>query len=461
MRLSTAVLLARPAGGAERARFTLVAGSVAIAGALLLAGSRIARLGMDTDSGYTCNGVCPEPMGSDLAPYVSQAGLRPGVVLGALLLTVPILALALQALRVGSLARERRMSSLRLAGGAPGDVRRVAGLEAGAAASTGAVLAGPAYILLWVLLGVLPASGLKLVPAPNLVDLLLWPVVVLAAVLVGGFSGAVLQGAVVADPLGVRRRRPPRQPGRANWTAMGVGLALLGAGAALLPQEHSGEFVEFAVVLAGLLLVAFSLGPRLVRRRGRRLQRRGSPVDLLAGSRLAADPTAAGRVAAVLVVCGLALGIEAVLVTDLVVGPNHYSDFGFYLTGYGLATAGVVIAITVSVLTLLVGTADQLLDARMPLASLVAMGVDEVTLQAVLRRQQSAVAVPAAALGAVAGGAIVTYLIDPIRLALAALPTLAAAVVAAGAVLLVTRLSARLLRSRLRDATDPENLRVA
>ncbi len=461
MRLSSVALLARSAAGADRARFALVSGSVTVAGALLLAGARIARLGIDSDGGDTCNGHCGERPGSDLAPYVSQAGLRPGVVLGALLLTVPVLALAVQALRVGTLARERRMSSLRLAGGTPGDVRRVAGLEAASAAATGAVAAGPAYVVLWVLLGLLPASGLKLLPAPDVVDLLLWAVAVLAGVLLGACSGAVLQGAVVADPLGVRGRRASPQPGWANLAAMGVGLALLGTAAVVFPQGHRGEFVEFAVLLAGLLLLAFSIGPRLVRRRGRRLARRGPAIDLLAGSRLAADPNAAGRVAAVLVVCGLALGVEAVMVTDLVAGRDHYSDLGFYLTGYALATVGVVIAIAVAVLTLLVGAADQLLDARRPLASLVAMGVDVIALQAVLRRQQSAAAVPAAALGAVLGGAMVTYLANPGQLAVAALPTLAAALLASAAVLLATRLSTTLLRSRLREATDPAHLRVA
>ena len=55
-----------------------------------------------------------------------------------------------------------------------------------------------------------------------------------------------------------------------------------------------------------------------------------------------------------------------------------------------MAGVGVLLAVVIAVLTLLVGAADQLLDARRPLASLAALGVDRATLERVLRRQQSA-----------------------------------------------------------------------
>ena len=74
-----------------------------------------------------------------------------------LLLTVPVFALAVQALRVGSVARDRRMASLRLAGATPSDVRVIAAAEAGGAALAGGLLAGPAYLLLWILAGVAAA----------------------------------------------------------------------------------------------------------------------------------------------------------------------------------------------------------------------------------------------------------------------------------------------------------------
>src|SRR5688500_4081447 len=95
-----AVLLARPASRADRLRVLLVAGAVAAAGGLLLAALRILRFGG----------------GRGYATYVRESGLRPGVVLGAALLAVPVLTFAAQALRVGAADQARRMSALRLAG---------------------------------------------------------------------------------------------------------------------------------------------------------------------------------------------------------------------------------------------------------------------------------------------------------------------------------------------------------
>lgn len=302
--------------------------------------------------------------------------------------------------------------------------------------------------------------GLRLVPTPAALDLVAWAGVLLLASVGGAAAGAVVQGRVVAEPLGVRRRSGPRQPGRANLLGLLGGLAMVVGGVAWLDRAGSGEFLLIAAVLAGLLLMAFMVGPRLVRRRGRSLQRRGTAVDLLAGGRLRAEPQAPGRVAAVLVICGLALGVEAVQVTHLLTTDGNY-DLGFFLTGFGIAAVGVLVAIVVAVLTLLVGAADQLLDARRPLASLFALGVDEGTLARVLRRQQSAASVPAVALGALVGGAGSSYLAQEGNLAGAVLASIGVAMVAGAAVGLVTRFAARLLRARLRSTLDPENLRVA
>lgn len=134
----------------------------------------------------------------------------------------------------------------------------------------------------------------------------------------------------------------------------------------------------------------------------------------------------------------------------------------------------MLVAAAVAVLTLLVGTGDHLLDARRPLASLAALGVEESTLAQVLRRQVTAVAIPAVVCGVVIGGLTAAVLAGwndgatPGRvragghaLVAAALPTAAAAVLAAAAMWLAARFAARLLRPRLREAIDPENLRVA
>ena len=147
MKAATAVRLATPTSGADRGRFALIAGATAAAGALLVAALHILRL-------PTFDPGSPGEANADLANYVTEGGLRGGVVIATLLLTVPVFALAVQALRVGSVARDRRMASLRLAGATPGDVRRIAAAEAGGAALAGGLLAGPAYVLLWIVAGV-------------------------------------------------------------------------------------------------------------------------------------------------------------------------------------------------------------------------------------------------------------------------------------------------------------------
>ena len=457
MKLATTAMLATPSAGADRSRSLLVVTSTALAGALLIAAARIARWGIDRSSDVP--DVATGDRFGGLAPYLTDSGLRPGVVLGAVLLTVPVLALAVQALRVGSLARERRMSSLRLAGATPGDARRVAAAEAGGGAFVGGLLAGPAYVVLWVLLGVLPSSGLRMMPTPSGLDLLAWLVVAVVAALAGGIAGAVVQGRVITDPLGVRRRGSVSRAGRGNLVTLVSGLLLIGLGVYAFRNPSNAGFAAIVVLIAGLLLLAFSVAPRLVRLRGQRLARRGPARDLLAGARLAADPVAAGRVAAVLMICGLALGIEASMVAGLLGENRSADDLSFYLTGFAMAALGVLVAVVVTILTLLVGAADQLLDARRPLASLGALGVDATTLERVLRRQQSATAVPAAVLGALIGGAFGLFLEGNMGVALTA--ALLAAAALGLAVALITRLAARLLRTKLLEALDPENLRVA
>jgi hypothetical protein len=466
MRLSGALLLARPASPADRTRSLLVAVSTGVAGALLVAAARIARLQLDTDGSSFGFGFTPRTGSEGLAPYVSQAGLRPGVVLGVLLLAVPVLALAVQALRTGSVARDRKLSSVRLAGATPGEVRRIAAVEAAGAALVGGLLAGPAYLLLYVLLGALPTAGHRLLPSPDGIDLLAWLAVVVLALLAGLLAGGLVARRVVVDPLGVRRRTRDVPPGKVALAVTLLAAAGLVTGVIAMAVGPAHWWFPIGLILVSLLVMVFAGAPAAVTALGRRRARRAGAVDLLAGLRVAAAPRSNGRVAAVLLVCGVAFGVQAVLVGDLLRSHNLGDDRSFYLGGHALAAAGVVVALVVAVVTLLVGMSDALLEARRPLAALRALGVQESELEESLRAQSSTGTVPAVVVGTVLGAVGITTLIAgdeawSHEAARAALPVAVTALVGALLVRLLVRGSARLLRGSLRAATDPENLRVA
>jgi hypothetical protein len=199
----------------------------------------------------------------------------------------------------------------------------------------------------------------------------------------------------------------------------------------------------------------------------RGLERRPSAERLLAARRLRAEPHGAGRVAGVLIVCGVAFSVEALLIYQALADPYSEDPDNFYVTGYSLAAKVMLAGCAVTVVTLLLGTADGLLAARRPLAALNVFGVDERTLLRVLTRQLLATAVPAVVLGALFGGATLIALIsavNPEALPAAGFALLiggAAALIVGTVLALVTVLAVRLLRPLVRAAIDPRNLRAA
>jgi hypothetical protein len=353
-----------------------------------------------------------------------------------------------------------------LAGATPGEVRRIAAVEAAGAALVGGLLAGPAYLLLYVLLGALPTAGHRLLPSPDGIDLLAWLAVVVLALLAGLLAGGLVARRVVVDPLGVRRRTRDVPPGKVALAVTLLAAAGLATGVIAMAVGPAHWWFPIGLILVSLLVMVFAGAPAAVTALGRRRARRAGAVDLLAGLRVAAAPRSNGRVAAVLLVCGVAFGVQAVLVGDLLRSHNLGDDRSFYLGGHALAAAGVVVALVVAVVTLLVGMSDALLEARRPLAALRALGVQESELEESLRAQSSTGTVPAVVVGTVLGAVGITTLIAgdeawSHEAARAALPVAVTALVGALLVRLLVRGSARLLRGSLRAATDPENLRVA
>lgn len=461
---------------AEARRTRLLTGAVAGAGAFLIGAAAIAAVRGDSD-GYTgyagADGeLVPRPGIGDLAglaPYVSQAGLRPGVVLGAVLLVVPFAALAVQVVRLGSAARERRLSAIRLAGATAADLRRIAAAEGARPGLRGALLAGPAYLLLWLLLGVLTPAGSRLLPPPGPVVPVAWAVLV--PVLTGTLALAAMRAVRAArvDPLGGSRRvvRPLTRAGLVLPALLG-GAVLAVVGWILLPRDDSVPRWVFWLLPGLLVAAAVCAGPALVTLAGRLHARRGRVDSVLAGRRLLADPRTPGRVAGVLLAVGLATGIAVggigTLLDQFVVeGGSYGGDLMFYLGGYLAALAGIGFALVVAALSLTVGAAEQLLDARRPTAVLIALGMTPAEVTVLLRRQLAAAAVAPALVGSAVGWLLWWALTAQGGGALAftfgALP--AALLLAGVAASLGARLVARLLRAPLAEACSVESLRAA
>lgn len=420
----------------ERARQRLLTGAVALAASLLLASGRIARIGEfraipapDDDA------FVPPP----LAPFVAQPGLRFGVVLGGLLVVVLVLVFALQVLRLGSSARRRRLSALRLAGATPAEIRRVAALRAARAGVIGGLLAGPGYLLLWLLLGILPPSGYRLLPAPIISDLGVWALVVLLMTVAVAGSGAMT---------GHRPRCRPALASRLVAGALWVGLL---AAAAVLSVFSAGAAAW--IVMLGLLV---ALGVPATRFVARRMAGTGRLVELLAASRLRAAPRTAGLLTGTLALGGFAIGAQAGVVGDTI----QRDDAAFYVAGVGLAATATFSAIAVTLLALLVGAADRILDERRAQAALCALGADPSIHRRVLRRQLTAASAPAAAAGAVTSG----LFLGSLGVILNGVPTMTAGVLAAPlAAAVVWGLAwaaVQMLSPLLSGASDPENLRA-
>jgi hypothetical protein len=460
MTAATALRLARPAAAADRGRFGLVAAATAAAGTLLLALAHILRLPAEDAAGTNA------AVDDALARYVTEAGLRPGVAITAVLLMVPVIAFTLQALRIGSVARDRRMASLRLAGATPREVRVIAAAEAAGAAAAGALVAGPAFLALWILLGVLPPAGARLLATPAIGDAAAWAALLPLAALAGAAAGAAVHGRVLVEPLSVRHRAAPPPPGPGGTAALLAGLALPIGGLAGAQPGAAGE-APLALAIAGLVMAGLGAVPRLVLAGARLLARRPGADALLASRRLRADPRSAGGVAGVLFACVVTLGVEGSLLASQVQADGFSDDAAFYLGGFGLAALAVLVAAGVTLLALLVGAADGLLDARRPLAALSVLGVDEDLLVRALARQLTATAIPAVLAGAfVAGpGLLVLLAATGEGLAVAAIVPLVAgglAALAAGLLIVaLARQSARALRPLVRTAIDPGNLRAA
>jgi hypothetical protein len=347
---------------------------------------------------------------------VEDPGVRGGTTFGTVLLTVPILLLLHQAVRLGTATRERRLAALRVAGATPGQVRLLGALEVGIPSFVGGVLGLLVYGLLRLLFGgtsyaqagAMPFAQQQLRLVPTTVAPAWWQVllVVLAVTVLGVAVGALASRGLVVTPLGVTRRQrtaPPRP-----W---GFLLLVLAAAIAPLAVRNPSWSTVVGMACVALAVVGIaSLAPWVTYRVGHRLTRRArSATMLLAASRMVADPRPLGRAAAAVGAIGLVSGGSGALVADLLVTNNVES---FYVVSMLIVFASLLVALAVVAWTLAVHTVESLLERKRSTAALVAGGASLRDLERAQRTECALAAVPLAALGVVLGTAALVFAID-------------------------------------------------
>ncbi|MEV6284102.1 FtsX-like permease family protein [Kribbella sp. NPDC051770] len=441
--LSTTLHLARTRTPADRSRVRLATVALAFSGALVLNAIHVMGMGPgDLDSGVYSN-------------YIAEVGLRSG--LGAILIVLAVLSggLAAQALRIGTAAREQRISALRLAGASKSQVRRLSVADAGLVGLAGGLLAGPMYMLLTGVFSQLPRMA-RLFPGLGAWDFLAWLFIVGLLTL-----GGVLLGFVLHRDQPRASDQPDIAPDRV-WPVVGLGLAVAGA-----TLTYAIGYFGAAATVIGLGMLWWSGSAGVSRVVGRRLMQSGDPVKLLTGARLVADARPAARMGTLLFCCGFLVGAMLSSLLGVMHDRPDWQDQQFFITGFGLSMVGVLLIAVIALAAFTVGMADQLVNQRRQLASLTALGVGDRLLRRVIHRELMTTAAPTLCAGLVAG--VLTGLwrlignpddesssLGTTLIAVLALLVLGWAVATAGAAL-----AGFLLRNQLRDALDPENLRAA
>lgn len=399
-----------------------------------------------------------------LFDLVAEPGLRAGTAFATALMTVPVLLLLYQGVRLGTAAREHRFAALRIAGATPNEVRRLGAIEVGLPALAGGLGGIVVYSVLRVLLGgtvtdtagsygvVAGDSGPALVPTSVSPD---WWQVLLVAAAVGGLGAIIgwrVSSRVVLSPLGVTRREqatPPRP-----WGLLPLALAPL----ALLGVASDTTSTVAGIAAVGLAVLGMvSLSPWAAYRIGRLAESRAtSPAMLLAARRLITEPRPAGRAAASIGGIGLVAGGTAGLVADLLGQPGPVDSF--YTSSIGLVAVALTLALVPAAGSLAVHSAESLLDRRRSTASLTAAGTPFDVLEKAQRHEAALVALPMAVIGVLVGSLAVGAI--GVRDYTGLLVILANSVLVLGLIWLAVQVATRAVRPWLTRAVAAENLRT-
>ena len=430
------------AGGRHRA--ALVVATTAVTSGLLLVALSIVRLWEVGGRGYAD--------GDRLLMPIADEGTRPGAVLAVLLLTIPVLLLLNQAVRLGSPGQQRRYAALSVAGATRSDLRRWAAIEVGGPALVGAVLGVPLWWLLRQGLGHGLAEHTGAL-VPTTVGPGAWSAVVVVAVsaygaLVGRQAGSRATATVErgADP------RPPRP-----WPLLLVlaGVLVLSGQFGLTIESLAGIFTGVLLALAGVLGGASWAAHRAGSAAARRA--RSAPM-LMAGRRLQHDPRPAGRAAAAVGAVGLTAGALGSFVGEVLSTPDDIGDVQEYLVPSVVVGVCALFAVGMVALSLAVHSVETTLERRREMAALVATGVPVSTVGAAQLLECLLLTLPLAVACSVVGAVGALWVMSANSAASVG------AVVAVVSVSLVVALSAyaatALVRPWLRAAVEPGNLRT-
>jgi hypothetical protein len=462
------VQLSRPQAVVDRQRARLMSLGIAACGILLLA--IVAFLTISDRTGPDGSEPHPSQARSEqqLAPFVHEGGLRGGTALVTALIMVPFLIFAYQALRTGTAARERRLAALSLAGASGRQLRQLAFIEGARAAVLGGLLAGPGYLAIWLVLGVMLPPSWRLLPYPTPVLLVAWPVLVVGLGVAGGIAASIASRPAAVSPLATARRQPrPLSVASAICPALALGVIIFDLPRPVWERIQS-VWLAAAIMIVVVLVLGLTGGPWLVRAVGWWAATHGGLIANLAGRRMLADVRTPGRVAGTIFAVGVTIGIiggyvaatRARLAGEL----SDPAAQTIYYGGAGIALVVALGAVLVATSSLAVGIREQILDGRKGTAALVAMAASPAFVYRVVRWQLILTTVPAAVIGAVAGwwlhdggrswsAGSQQWVGSPVP-TLLAVTTLTGLTVALGAVLV-----ARAVRPAIEASTTPDNLR--
>jgi hypothetical protein len=228
------------------------------------------------------------------APEVFTPFFRYAFAVGLLAVLFPMLVLISTATRLAASRREERFAALRLVGGTPADIRKIAAVEAAVSAFFGAVLG----TVIWLILQPLVADGALIGTQyfPSAVTPAAWEyaAIVLGVPVIALVAALISLRRVQVSPLGVSRRATPKQPTFWRLVVLAVGVGVYFYGLSVTSHQSIG-----APVFPGLLLTMVGLviaGPWFTWATARLFGSMSRGVaPLLASRRLADNPKAAFR----------------------------------------------------------------------------------------------------------------------------------------------------------------------